>query len=58
VDFANVVNQGEQFRLDIYLRLCAQGEVIQSFLNADMGKHRLDNPQAKVIQAGSELLEP
>jgi len=49
VDLADIVHQSEQPPLDIHLGFGTQGEAIQSLLNADVGKHRLDNGQAPGI---------
>ena len=49
VDLADVVDQGKQAPLDIHLGFGAQGETIQTFLDADIGKYRLDDGQAPGI---------
>lgn len=49
VDLADIVHQGEQSPLYIDLGFGTQGEAIQSLLNTDVGKHRLDNSQAPGI---------
>ena len=49
MDFADVVDQGKQSPLDIYLGFGTQSEAVQPLLNADVGKDRLDNPQASGI---------
>jgi hypothetical protein len=46
VNLADIVNQSKSPPLHIHLGLGAQGESIQLFLNADIGKHRLDDAQA------------
>jgi len=49
MDLADVVHQGKQPPLHIHLGLGAQGELVQSFLNADIGEHRLDDCQASGV---------
>ena len=49
VDFTNVVDQSEQHPLHIYLGFRPQGEVVQAFLYAEIGKHRLDDRQSPGI---------
>lgn len=40
VDFTNVMDESEQFPLDIHFGSRAESEVIQPFLHADVGKDR------------------
>ncbi len=49
MDLADVVHQSKQPPLHIHLSLGAQGESVQSFLNADIGEHRLDDCQASGV---------
>ena len=45
MDFTNIVDESKQLPLDIDLGFRANGEVIQSFLYAEIGKNRLDDRQ-------------
>ena len=45
VDFTNVMDQRKQFPLHIDFGFRADGEVIQSFLDAEVGKDRLNAGQ-------------
>ncbi len=45
VDFTNVMDESEQFPLDIHFGFRAESEVIQPFLHADVGKDRLNDRQ-------------
>ena len=49
VDFTNIMHESEQLPLYIHLDFRAHGEVIQSFLNSDIGEDRLDNSQTSGI---------
>ena len=49
VDLADIVHQGKQPPLDIHLGFGAQGEVVQTLLDTDIGKDRLNNGQASGI---------
>ena len=46
MDFTNVVDESEQLPLDIDLGFRAEGEMIQPFLHAEVGKDRLHDRQA------------
>ena len=46
MDFTNIVDQRKQLPLHIDLGFRPQGKVIQAFLNANIGKDRLDDRQA------------
>ena len=41
VDFTNVMNESEQHPLDIDLGFGTEGEMVQPFLHAEIGKNRL-----------------
>ena len=45
VDFTNIMHESKQFPLHIDFGFGAEGEVIQSFLNAEVGKDRLYDRQ-------------
>lgn len=49
VDLADIVHQGKQAPLDIYLGFGADCEAVQAFLDADIGKYRLDDGQSSGI---------
>ena len=49
VDFTNIMHESKQLPLYIHLDFRAQGEVVQSFLNSDIGEDRLDNSQTSGI---------
>lgn len=49
MDFTNIVDQCKQLPLHIDLGFRAQGKVIQAFLNADIGKDRLDDRQSSGV---------
>jgi hypothetical protein len=45
LDFTNVVDESEQLPLDIHFGFGAEGEVVQVFLDAEIGKDRLHDRQ-------------
>ena len=49
VDFTNVVDQSEQHPLHIHLGFRPQGEVVQAFLYAEIGKDRFNDRQSPGI---------
>ena len=49
VDFTNVVDQGKQLPLHIDFGFRANGEVVQSFLDAEIGKDRFNDRQTPGI---------
>ena len=44
-NFTNIMDQSEQFPLNIHLALFAKGEMVHTFVNSDIGKDRFDNSQ-------------
>lgn len=65
VDFTNVMDESEQLPLDIDLGFRTDGEVVQAFLHAEVGKDRLDDrqtpginfPAFRCIDLGFHLLD-
>ena len=65
LDFTNVVDESEQLPLHIHFGFGAEGEVVQPFLDAEIGKDRLhdrqtpgvDLPAFGCIDAGFHLLD-
>jgi len=49
MDFTNIVDQSEQHPLYIHLGFGPQGVVVQAFLYAEIGKHRLNDRQSSGI---------
>lgn len=48
-DFTNIMDQSEQFPLNIDLPFSAKGEAIQTLVNPDVGKDRLHDRQTSGI---------
>ena len=49
VDLADIVHQGKQSPLNVYLGFGTQRESVHMFLDTNIGEHRLDDGQASGI---------